>query len=522
MSAALLTVILAPVLVCSGQRIFITSNYYSMNLGGISGADAICASEAGVPAKALLVDEGGCGGEPCRRGTPLAQVDWPLLPNTDYYNFDMSAKVATTTCVGLLPSSLESPIRITESFCRNQASGFERSWATKVGKTCNDWTSNSENDTVALGWVCGSEPDGLNTGFVLDGGNGRCSDPAQFLCATTPDIAFTPCGSTDATTTLSEGEDDPGTATASPGAQDDTVMIVVIVVAVSGVCCMAAVFVAAWRHGKCFERASYVERLKTIPRSGELQSRPGPEHPENWGLSVSQLVDFYDEFRGRLESYCQAHGNVPLNMHIVVKCVIKPETLAYHNGERGYALMINEDAPKKCQTFISHCWNEAFKDFVRTLEKNLDRDCAVWICSFALPQNMDIGAALDGDLIDSPFAQALLRSEDVLLAVDEAAEPLTRVWCIYEMYLASMSGIHLDIGTPEVNAYSVLEQKTANLNVRFAKASSKKDEDRILSTIKGHEDQVNKDIKFQINRIARKIKQVQDGPTSLRISSMDA
>ena len=80
-------------------RIFMTSEKHSMNLGGISGADAICTSEAKQPAKALLVDESGCGGLPCRRASlgvwppGAGRIDWPLLPETSYYNLDWTEEL---------------------------------------------------------------------------------------------------------------------------------------------------------------------------------------------------------------------------------------------------------------------------------------------------------------------------------------------------------------------------------------------------------------------------------------------
>ena len=94
-----------------GGRIWDTTGSYStaMTKGGKSGiaaADAICRAEAitlglveadaAFPIqassryKALLSDEGGCNGQPCRRasvtpGVGDGQVDWVIAPNAAYY-----------------------------------------------------------------------------------------------------------------------------------------------------------------------------------------------------------------------------------------------------------------------------------------------------------------------------------------------------------------------------------------------------------------------------------------------------
>ena len=63
-----------------------------MSFGGIAGADAICANEAaakglpnGLRFAALLVDEAGCDGKPCRRtsvtpGLGDSAIDWVIAP----------------------------------------------------------------------------------------------------------------------------------------------------------------------------------------------------------------------------------------------------------------------------------------------------------------------------------------------------------------------------------------------------------------------------------------------------------
>ncbi|CAE7266561.1 unnamed protein product [Symbiodinium sp. CCMP2456] len=163
-------------------RIFMTSEKHSMNLGGIEGADAICTSEAKQPAKALLVDESGCGGEPCRRASlgmwpPSAgRIDWPLLPETSYYNLDWTEELGKTDCHGFI-SSLSNPVT---SECTNQASGLVGAFST--GDTCQSFTSAEASDHLSVGWSCSQD------GAVFVGGRMSCGGKFKFLCATTPDL----------------------------------------------------------------------------------------------------------------------------------------------------------------------------------------------------------------------------------------------------------------------------------------------------------------------------------------------
>jgi hypothetical protein len=149
-----------------------------MNMGGIAGADAICSAEAGGPAKALLSDESGCSGGPCRRASS-PQIDWPLRPLTTYYTADFSSVLATTDSSGLLPAQLSSAVIV--SGCLNEATGLGSDWSTLAGYTCKDWTSTASSDRVAVGWLC---PQSLSTPDLLRGGSFDCSGLLQFLCAT--------------------------------------------------------------------------------------------------------------------------------------------------------------------------------------------------------------------------------------------------------------------------------------------------------------------------------------------------
>jgi lysophospholipase L1-like esterase len=160
-------------------RIFITSNAYSLNLGGISGADEKCTLEAKEPAKALLVDEDGCNG-PCRRASQSpylgdGQIDWPLKPRSSYYRFDGNSSVVGFTDENAL---IQFPFWGPLFSCFNQISGFHTDWTTKKNQTCDSWTQGTSSAAQGVGWACDLE------NSFLDGGNLDCSSPNKFVCVT--------------------------------------------------------------------------------------------------------------------------------------------------------------------------------------------------------------------------------------------------------------------------------------------------------------------------------------------------
>lgn len=126
-----------------GGRLFLTASSYDLDLGGIAGADRLCSAEAGEPAKALLADEAGCAGAPCRRASlsPFrgdGQVDWPLRAGRSYTRFgDNATQVGFTDEAGLLAFPLYKPI---VAGCHNQASGIDTDWTTRTNETCGSWT----------------------------------------------------------------------------------------------------------------------------------------------------------------------------------------------------------------------------------------------------------------------------------------------------------------------------------------------------------------------------------------------
>jgi hypothetical protein len=266
--------------------------------------------------------------------------------------------------------------------------------------------------------------------------------------------------------------------------------------------------------------------------------------PEFWGISVEQLCGFCQEIKEELRCYCKDHryehdsfGHVCLipdcqhdhgcaehrqlhanedhtllsplqpNMHIVTELFIKPRTKC-HSGMRGLALTLNAEHPKKVEKFVSHTWNGRFEDFVDTLSRNLLPQTSVFICSFALPQNLDVGPILDADLERTPFAMAHNVASEVWLIVDNSIDVIDRVWCIYELFLSLKRKKHVSMGLTAEGAgfQAKIMDKVGSLDVRRTKASRDTDLQAITAAIAGMEDRLNGEI---ITMLKEKVHQQQ-------------
>jgi len=193
------------------------------------------------------------------------------------------------------------------------------------------------------------------------------------------------------------------------------------------------------------------EEAETLLGRAALAAAGGPQ---NWSVSVKQVKDFHFEHIDQLAAYradhllgsscehlctqspCQhehgdadcrsateselaEHLHLPVNMHAIVALLIKPQTRDFE-GILGFWAKMNIAEPARAETFVSHCWNQAFDDFVQTLQ-TLQATTRVWICSFALPQNINISKILGSKPKDSPFAVALAQADKLMLALDDAS-----------------------------------------------------------------------------------------------------
>ena len=124
-----------------------TNSFYSTNLGGPSGADAICQAEFGSAWKALIV-----GGSRRATVTPLAgdgQQDWVIQKYTHYYNY-LDQFIWRTDDLALL--GVRNGQRLTI-----YANPFDLSGSYPWTGWENDWTTVAEDPNISrgtcLGWT---------------------------------------------------------------------------------------------------------------------------------------------------------------------------------------------------------------------------------------------------------------------------------------------------------------------------------------------------------------------------------
>ena len=155
----------------SNKKIFITASSFTGNLGGVSGADSLCNSDANKPDasiySALLFAT-----------TRTFSAGWPLLPNTPYYRDDGTTLISTTDSSGrLMAAGSNSP----------SDTRIDKAW---TGMRLDPWCSTLSNCT----WTCGDWTNGSSgwgdTGrdFLSDAyysfanTNSGCSTPRYLYC----------------------------------------------------------------------------------------------------------------------------------------------------------------------------------------------------------------------------------------------------------------------------------------------------------------------------------------------------
>jgi len=259
------------------------------------------------------------------------------------------------------------------------------------------------------------------------------------------------------------------------------------------------------------KRAAQID-LKLAARSKGTM----PDDPCLWGISLRQLQHFRalvyaaGGFRNKDGSFRD------LNMYDLCTEFVKPYTVG---SGVSLAVLYNKHMPRKgrlANVFVSHSWGESFLSFVSYLESGvggqtpLTLDDVAWICTFSVCQNQtpeQIAAAISSPM-DSPFAQVLAKVDEVAVTFNESVSLYSRVWCVYEAFLALEWGkLVRALGLPprwgDVTAAvrdlpeeewdRVIHEFCGKypINVQEAQASLESDRKNIMEELAGEEDQVN-------------------------------
>eukprot|EP00439_Symbiodinium_sp_Y106_P033105 s848_g3.t5 len=125
------------------------------------------------------------------------------------------------------------------------------------------------------------------------------------------------------------------------------------------------------------------------------------------------------------------------SMYTVTEQYIKPVTEAA--GKMSWALMKHPEGlalSLDCDLFITHGWSEGIFEFADKVTYCWPRGAtAAYVCFLSNPQNLDIGHLIASPE-ESPFARALTASQQMLVVPNHQASIYTRIWCVYEAFLA--------------------------------------------------------------------------------------
>lgn len=147
-----------------------------------------------------------------------------------------------------------------------------------------------------------------------------------------------------------------------------------------------------------------------------------------------------------------------LDIYNLVDWVIRPATYdrrcSYAELVAAAGGIIPADESEAVGWYVVHHWADALVNLVQCLREHarlreLWDSPAYWICASSVNQHQ-LGARSGGTgfvLSDTPFFHALLGCRGVLLSLDRSATATTRLWCMFEVSLATV--LFLDEARPE-------------------------------------------------------------------------
>jgi len=126
----------------------------------------------------------------------------------------------------------------------------------------------------------------------------------------------------------------------------------------------------------------------------------------------------------------------------VSKHYIEPTTRKA--GGVSWALMRNPDG-LECDVFATHCWAEGIFEFTTKVRQAWPRDAKhLWCCFLSNPQAGGVvKEVLEGDILQTPFARALLGAKYLLVIPNKQQCVFSRLWCVFEFHLAVRAGLSI-------------------------------------------------------------------------------
>mmetsp|Transcript_15931 Transcript_15931/g.38576 ORF Transcript_15931/g.38576 Transcript_15931/m.38576 type:complete len:322 (-) Transcript_15931:138-1103(-) len=174
--------------------------------------------------------------------------------------------------------------------------------------------------------------------------------------------------------------------------------------------------------------------------------------PSRWAITGEDL-DTLETLARKAFKFVQP------DVHMLNKWIIAPHT--FLRGRLSWAVLHNlETHGLKCQTFVSHCWDEPFYEFLQALRDQYADYArrAFWVCFVANPQSWG-KAALDEMLQEYvPFWTAVAECSNVLIVRNRITHIYTRGWCVLELVAAVFHRRTITVvGDPGLDSVWVLD-----------------------------------------------------------------
>ncbi|MCW7461745.1 DUF1554 domain-containing protein [Leptospira limi] len=183
-------------------KVFVTASTYNGNLGGISGADTKCGSDANKPStgtyKAMLTTDSGarraCNGSAnCTNATE--NTDWVFQFGRNYIRASDSAFLFTPNSAGILPASsntFSNPYTMSHAFDSGTLKTYwtglafpNSNWQAATAQptnTCSNWTSGVATPTPSQGGRIGNSNATNYTAFRNGSGGVSCDTLNYIVC----------------------------------------------------------------------------------------------------------------------------------------------------------------------------------------------------------------------------------------------------------------------------------------------------------------------------------------------------
>lgn len=188
---------------------------------------------------------------------------------------------------------------------------------------------------------------------------------------------------------------------------------------------------------------------------------------EFWGITLEQIQEIKDHKRYKKS----------MSVQDVVEKIVKPQT---KGKDVGYALMKNQKNPQKARVMVCHSWQDNFNEFCSVLEKKQEEG-PFWIYAFAT--NFNKGSSNNDEYHPATHAllNALKHCEHVLTVTTDSVDTYSRLWCLYELYLATSLGLPIVYASSsDKDVFSSHEKPIRSLD---ALCSDQKDKQMIHSEI---------------------------------------